>query len=179
MTALTVTNPSTPDASVTERNLLDRIVTAVNGHAADIDLGFEGVPQDGAVTAAKLAAAVQAKVPGTNTLTAAAQAATHRDVTIQLKDIAGANVAAKTVARVWLSDAAAGAPTASAPDVGFTVQTGVLLAAITANKVLDVISDATGVIVVRIDHAGADTTWFVNVAVGAALASSAGVLIDN
>lgn len=135
---------------------------------------------DLAVTAGKLAAAVAAAIPGTPSLTVAAQASTHRDVTIQLKDITGTALAAKAQARVWLSDTAGGAPTATAPDGGAVVQTGTQVAAITADKVLDVVSDATGVIVVRLTESGTGpTTWFVNVAIGNQVASSAAVAIAN
>lgn len=138
-----------------------------------------GKLNDLAVTVGKIAAAVTATIPGTPTLTPAAQVGSARAVSIQLKDIAGTNLAAKAQARVWLSDTAGGAPTASAPDGGVAVTAGTQLAAITADKVLDVVSTAAGVITVELTHEGADTTWFVNVAIGNVVASSAAVLIDN
>lgn len=120
-----------------------------------------------------------AAASGTPTVALAAQVSTHRDATVQLKDDTGTALAEKAVAMVWLSDAAGGAPTASAPDGGVAVQTGTSIAVVTAGKVLQVMSDAAGAIVVRLTHAGADTTWYVNVAFGAHIASSAALLIDN
>lgn len=155
------------------------LLSAIADGAFANDAATRALFADNIWTAAKLATAVTAKIPGTHTLTPAAQVGTARAVAIQLKDIAGTNVAAKTVARVWLSDAAGGAPTGGAPDGGLAVSVGVSLAVVTAGKVVDVITDANGAVTVTLTHAGADTTWFVNVAVGSSLVSSAAVLIDN
>jgi hypothetical protein len=119
-------------------------------------------------------AEAQPLVAGTPGISVAAQSGTHRDATVQLKDATGTALAAKAVARIWISDAAAGALTASAPagGVSFTTGTGLSL---TANKMYDVVSDATGVIVVRLTDATSpvNTTWYVNVAIGLCVVSAA------
>lgn len=132
---------------------------------------------DGAVTVAKLAAATGAKIFGAPTLAVGVEgagAANAIDVTITLKDILGTALAAKAMATIWISDTAGAAPSGSAPNGGTTVQTGTLLKAVTAGVLLDIVSDASGVIVVRLTDSGTPT-FFVNVAVGDVIASSAAV----
>jgi hypothetical protein len=129
---------------------------------------------DLAVTAAKMAAAVTTKIMGTPTLAVGAESANHIDVTITLKDVGGTTLAAVAPATVWVSDTAGAAPSAAAPDGGTTVQTGTQLKAVTAGVLLDVLSSSGGVIVVRLTESTAKT-FFVNVAVGGIIASSAAV----
>jgi hypothetical protein len=127
-----------------------------------------------AVTAAKMATAVTTKIMGTPTLAVGAESANHIDVTVTLKDIAGTTLAAVAPATVWVSDTAGAAPSATAPDGGTSVQTGTQLKAVTAGVLLDVLSSSAGVIVVRLTESTAKT-YFVNVAVGGLIASSAAV----
>lgn len=174
--ALTDWAPAAAGVPIATADIEDLAVTT--GKINDLAV-TTGKLNDLAVTVGKIAAAVTATIPGTPTLTPAAQVGSARAVAIQLKDIAGTNLAAKAQARVWLSDTAGGAPTASAPDGGVAVTDGTEIAAITAGKVLDVVSTAAGLITVELTHEGADTTWFVNVAIGNVVASSAAVLIDN
>lgn len=165
MTAsLTVDTSGTPPSTQGSRAQMDALVAAANDHAAKIDALVSGG-----------APATAALIVGTPSITVAAQSATHRDATIQLKDGAGLALAVKGVARVWLSDAAGGAPTASAPAGGLSFTTGTVVGTETANKVVDVISDATGVIVARLTDAtgSINTTWYVNVAVGNQVVSAA------
>lgn len=174
-------------------------VNATTGRAyhmvkqGDGDTAWEAVFTDGeagqvvtadladlAVTPAKLSAALAALIPGAASFSIAAQVGTARDVTIQLRDANLVNLATLALARVWISDAAGGAATGTVPDGGVSIQSGVSLDVITTNKVLDVISTAAGVIVVRITHAAAGTrNYFVNVAIGNMLASSAAVALTN
>ncbi len=112
---------------------------------------------------------------GTPTLTVAAQASTHRDTTVQLKDAAGTALAEKALVRVWISDAAAGALTAAVPAGHVSFTTGTTIITVTTDKAYDVVSDATGVIVVRLTDAtgSINTTWYVNVAFGSHVVSAA------
>jgi hypothetical protein len=140
----------------------DQIVTMVNEHATALD-------------------SHDATVPGTPSFTIGAQTSSHRDVTIQLKDASGTALAVKALARVWVSDTAGGGATAAAPAGGTSVQTGTTLVAVTANKVFDIISNASGQIVVRLTDAtgSINTNWYVNAASGNLVASSAAVNITN
>ncbi len=167
--ALTVDTNGTPPASETHRSQLDAVVAAVNDHASKLDTFIAAGD-----------AQVAALIVGTPSITVAAQSSTHRDATIQLKDGSATALAAKAVARVWLSDAAGGAATASAPAGGLSFTTGTVVGTETANKVVDVISDATGVIVARLTDAtgSISTTWYVNVAIGNEVVSAA-VTITN
>jgi len=133
----------------------------------------------GSVAPADLTAALIAAIAGVPTITVAAQAGTARAATIQLKDAALANLAAKAGARVWVSDAAAGAPAATAPDGGVAISGGVAIVTVVANKVFDVVSSAAGAIVVTLTDSGVGpTTWYVNVAIGNHVVSAA-VAIAN
>ncbi|MEY4760318.1 MAG: hypothetical protein RLZZ200_174 [Pseudomonadota bacterium] len=112
---------------------------------------------------------------GTPTLTVSAEgdgAANAIDVTIQLKDYAGANLAAKAMVTVWVSDTAGGAPSAVAPTGGTSAVTGVFLKEYTTDVLLDAVSDASGVVKVRLTDVGTPT-FYVNVATGAIVTSSA------
>jgi hypothetical protein len=134
---------------------------------------------DANVTAAKLAATVVAAIPGTPTISVDAQIGTTRTSTVQLKNIAGGDLAAKAHVRVWVSDVAAGAPTATAPNGGTGIGDGVTIATITANKVFDLVSGEAGDFTVALTESGVGpTTWYVNVAIGAHVASAA-VAIAN
>lgn len=164
MTAsLTVDTSGTPPVTA-GRVQLDAVVAAVNDHASKIDALVSG----GSPSTAAL-------IVGLPSISVAAQASTHRDATIQLKDGAGLALAVKAVGRVWLSDAAGGAATASAPAGGLSFTTGTVVGTETANKVVDVISDATGVIVARLTDAtgSINTTWYVNIAIGNQVVSAA------
>lgn len=157
---------ATPPAGDTRDplSLQTAIVDAINDNAAILDTYVDSTdPQ------------VAALIVGTPSISVAAQSSTHRDATIQLKDGLATALAAKAVARVWLSDAAGGAPTASAPAGGLSFTTGTVVGTVTANKVVDVISDASGVIVARLTDAtgSINTTWYVNVAIGNQVVSSA------
>lgn len=126
-----------------------------------------------AVTAPKLAVAVAAAVPGTATITLAAASGGHIDATVQLKDINGVNLAVKASFIAWVSDVAAGVATSHTPTT--TAQSGVLLASITANKVLQVVSDATGAAVIRVADTG--QTYKLNVAIGNSIVTSADIVL--
>lgn len=124
--------------------------------------------------ASKADSAFGASLPGTPTFTLGAEIANARIVTIQLKDLNNANLAAKAMATVWVSDTAGGAPSAVAPDGGSAVTTGTLLKEHTAEVLLAAISTAAGVIGLTITESTAKS-FFVNVAVGNVVTSSAAI----
>jgi hypothetical protein len=171
------TYDTTQDATVPARTSLDleqRIHTLgvlVNAHATSLDTHDASI----AALVSGGAPATAALIVGTPSIAVAAQSTTHRDATIQLKDGAGLALAAPALARVWLSDVAGGAPTAAAPAGGLSFTAGIAEVSETANKVVDVISTAAGVITARLtDATGAiNTTWFVNVAIGNQIVSAA------
>ncbi len=75
---------------------------------------------------------------------------------IQVEDAAGNNLAAQFRVRCWLSTSYEGAPVAEAD---FSVITGTELREITADADYEVISDATGLVVMNIDVADDDTYY--------------------
>lgn len=111
---------------------------------------------------------------GVPTFTAAAEASNAIVVTIQLKDVGGVALAAKARATVWVSDTAGGVPSATAPNAATSFTTGTLLKETTTKVLWDVVSDATGVLVLSIGETGAKS-FYVNVAMGGVVASSAAV----
>lgn len=144
-----------------------------------------GVPQTATVTAAartvlddtttaamRTTLGVAAPTPGTTTFVVGAPAGDVITVTATLKDLNGVALAAKAKATVWISDTAGAAPSAAAPDGGTAVSTGTLLKAHTAGVLLDVVSDATGVIAVALTESGTKN-YYVNIAIGNNVASSA------
>lgn len=114
------------------------------------------------------------KVPGSASFTAAAEATNAIAVTIQLKDVNGTNLAAKTACKVWLSDTAAAAPSGTAPNGSTSFTTGTTLKEVTTKVLWDVVTDSAGRLVLNITDSGAPT-FYVNVACGAVIASSSAV----
>lgn len=133
---------------------------------------FASAVADLAVTAAKLAAAVQIKIAGISTIAVGAPVGDVITATITLKDITGTALAAAAKATIWVSDTAGAAPSAVAPDGGTAITTGVLLKAHTAGVLLEAVSDATGVIAVALTESGTKN-YYVNVAFGNVVISSA------
>lgn len=103
--------------------------------------------------------------PGTPAFTVGTEAANAIAVSIQLKDLAGTNLAAKTLATVWISDTAAAAPSGTPPDGTVSVSTGVRLKEDTTKVLHRILSDATGVIALSIGESTAKS-FYVNVVVG-------------
>lgn len=97
-----------------------------------------------------------AAVPGTPSFTVGEEASDVINVAVQLKDAKGANVAAKTVVRAWLSDTSGAALSASAPSGTVVIGTnGVIIASLTAKTHLIIITNATGQFDLNITEAGA------------------------
>ena len=105
--------------------------------------------------------AIEQRVYGTPTVTVGDEAADAIVVTVQLNDAANNPVAEQCLARVWLSDAAAGALCAVAPSGNVVVSTaGVIVASPAAKTHLLVASDATGAFDISITEAGAKVLFF-------------------
>lgn len=95
-------------------------------------------------------------------------------VAVQLKDLLGAELAAKKHVRWWLSDAAAGAPTGTGPATSTTVSTGTALNVFTAKISGDALTDADGALGLTLTETGAKT-WYLNVVCDGVLASSGAI----
>ena len=77
-------------------------------------------------------------------------------MSIQITDNTGANIEVEQVVSVWVSTSDKGAPGAM---TGFTVSTGVLLKAVTANAYSEVITDNTGLLVMDVNKGSAGTVY--------------------
>ncbi len=113
-----------------------------------------------------------------STVVVAAASGTHQDITITLLDADGDALAAVRRIEVYVCDDAAGATPSSAAAAGnVTVQTGALLKAVTAKLQLEVLTDATGVAVIRFDNGGGGGAYTKHLAVilpsGAVVVSAA------
>lgn len=86
------------------------------------------------IPAADVSDAVADLIGNSPTITAGAEAANARQVTVQLRDAQGNNLAERRVVRVWLADAQWGGECSAAPDGGVALNTGTLIQGITANK---------------------------------------------
>jgi len=90
----------------------------------------------------------------------------YTTVSIQLRDVKGANLAGKHIARVWLSDTAGGAVTAFVPSATETHIVGVQLDIVVAKAHWVWVSDANGVIGFRLNNSTFPRTYYVNVEIG-------------
>jgi hypothetical protein len=121
---------------------------------------------------------------GAPSFTIGAQVSTHRDVTIQLTDSLGDNIAAVSPCIVWLSTAALGAGDA-VTGAAISVITGTIVSvdsfAAAGQGALHVLSDETGVVVIRMTYTtGSSTlTQRCNVISGAHAVASAAVTVTN
>ena len=102
---------------------------------------------------------LQAGVAAAPVLTAGAEAADARVVTIQVKDLVGNNLAERRLLRVLIADTQHGAEAASAPSGGVTVGVGTLRQTVTAGKQLLILSDATGQVQITLTEATVKTFW--------------------
>lgn len=99
--------------------------------------------------------------PATTTLTAGAEAGNVIAVTIQLKTPNAKVMSTRRKFRVWLGTSATD-PTvvATAPSGGIAATTGIVLVSPTANKILDIVTDATGKAVLNVTEVGVFTFYF-------------------
>jgi len=110
--------------------------------------------------AAGLAAAVQDLMP-TLTITASAEAAHARTITIQAKDAAGNNLSERCAVNFWVSTTAYGAPTATGSDTFAGPSAGGILRTLTAKADYFVQTDATGKYVFVLTHNDAGSSRYV------------------
>lgn len=124
------------------------------------------------VPAGALTVTDSAKVPGTPTFAIGAETAHARVVTITLKDLAGTTLAAASKATVWISDTAGAAPSGTAPDGATSCTTGTVLKVHTTKVLHEVLSNTSGVIAITLTESTAKN-YYVNIAYGGVVASSA------
>ncbi len=156
-------------------------VTAVpaidNAPAGKITAGLPTASiADLAVTAAKLAAAVSSMIQGTPAFVVGAEAGNVINVSAQLKDVAGNNIAAKHMIHAWLSDTAGGEATATEPDGGAAIGTNGVI--VNAGHLQDwyweIVTSATGQADLNITHSLAQT-WYLNLEYQGKVFSSAAI----
>lgn len=97
------------------------------------------------------------------------------NVALQVQDAEGNDLAEQKSFLAWLSDTAGAALTGTAPSVGTSIGTdGVIIVEHTAETLLELLTDADGVLDLNIEEAGADT-WYLNIrlANGAIVSSTA------
>jgi hypothetical protein len=171
--ALQVRNEADDDyADLTCGTLDARDGMKVNGTTAVNANAEAAAVADGAVTAAKLSSVLQDLLP-TCTIQVGGEVSDNIDVTVQLQDANGNNLAQECVVRLWVGDSAGGGECATAPSGGLSVPTGTLLNTLTADKHLNVISDANGTIVLRLADTGTPTYYVMAEFDGRITASSA------
>jgi hypothetical protein len=110
----------------------------------------------GAVDSAMLSTATQDQIAYLTIAGADAGSAGTGTITIQLKDAAGNDLAARALVRTWIGtadDFGVDAPT------DYSVGTGVEKEEVTANGEYLAITDATGLIVMDVDNGGAATNY--------------------
>lgn len=108
-------------------------------------------------------------------ITVAVQAANVINVALQVQDAEGNDLAEQKSFFAWLSDTAGAALTAATPSVGTSIGTdGVIIVEHTAEILLELLTDAVGVLDLDIEEAGVDT-WYLNIrlANGAIVSSAA------
>lgn len=132
---------------------------------------FKGLRTTGTVTLSDVV------VPATATFSIAAGGSNVSEVTIQLKDGAGNNIATARVFEVWLSDAATGlglTATTASGTVTAKSASGTVLTALTAKKHIRAQTKADGSFILEITDT-AKTTFYVAVSIpgtGAIVVSS-------
>ena len=152
-----VTTAKILDDNVTTAKILDDNITTAK--ILDDNITTAKILDEN-VTADKLEDAVADKVTGTHTITEGAEGV----ATLQVVDVQGNNLAAKTHFTWWVSDAAAGAPSAAAPDSGTALTTGIALGVHTADVWGEGVTDASGVCTITLTESGAKT-YYLNVAI--------------
>lgn len=111
------------------------------------------------VQTAQVSDAIQDAIMGAPTITAGAESANTITVTVQLKDLAGNNLASVGRFRWWLSDAQNQGETAAAPSGGVSVTSGYVLKEVTLNKQYDLLTLSTGALSINVVEAAAKSFW--------------------
>jgi hypothetical protein len=127
---------------------------------------------------AGMADAVQDAIPSV-AVTASVEVAHARDITVQLKDAAGNNLAEQRLVRVMVNPTAAlGAPAATGTDTFGAPSAGAIYQTVTAKADYWALTDNTGKYVFSLTHNDAGTSRWVAVAVGSKVVSSAELAFD-
>jgi len=142
-------------------------------------LGVPGVvvPLDDSVDLEDITGDLADLIPKVS-ISVAAEDSDAISVTIQALDARGNNLADEVLVRCWLSDTALAAETGTAPNTSFAPTTGTLVETVTAKKHLIVLTNSSGVAVVKVDNAGGSThSWYLNVVVANKVFSSGVITI--
>lgn len=138
-----------------------------------------GAVTDKVIAPDTLKAAMEAKLaamPWNATITVGEEAADTINVGIQLKDIAGADLAVRGSVLAYLSDDANGdGITATAPSVGIDIGTDGLSIPIVADKCLQLVCESDGDIDLDIGEAAAGTWYLIVVLPNGKLVASAAI----
>lgn len=126
--------------------------------ALDDGIAAEDI-QDDAVEADHLEDALADAIL-TATATVGTENANDINVTVQVKDAQGNNLAERVCFPYWLSDAAYGATTGTIPSGGVAATTGVAVTALANSTVSWTCTDANGAAVLKFTEAGALTRYF-------------------
>jgi predicted RecA/RadA family phage recombinase len=146
VTTLSTTAQNTAVAAINELDAEIGDISTLTTTATDVAAAINEVDAD-------VAAAVT-HIASTSTATPGATG-TSQDITIQLKDLAGDNIAAVQKIRAYMcTDAAGATPSATGCNGNVTASTGAILAALTAKLDFDIVTDATGAAVINFDNAG-------------------------
>jgi hypothetical protein len=141
----------------------DRQAGYLNGKlvaTANQTLLTEGSDGGNETLAVGLATSFLALVQGTPTFTVGAEAGNVRNVSVQLKDAGGTNLAAKHLVHAWLSDTDGGTLAATAPDGAVAIGTnGVIVKENTTKKEWTIITSAAGVFDLNIGESTAKTFY--------------------
>lgn len=179
--ALAVTDAKLATDSVTTVKILNLSVTtakidnlAVTTSKVDANAITQAKMAAQAVGPTELTNALAALIQGTPDFTVGAEAANVISVTVQLKDCDATNLGAAHVVQAWLSNAAGGAVTGTAPSGAVSATTGTIIREWTSKTHMALASDSSGVIVLSIEEAGA-ATWYLNVEYQGKLFSSGAI----
>ncbi|HOM72830.1 MAG TPA: hypothetical protein PLP86_11355 [Armatimonadota bacterium] len=131
------------------------------------DMGGGGTPDDGSVTAAKLDDALAAILPESVTFSISPMSpgAYQCDVSIQLKDAKGNNIAATTEVRLWLSDTPGGTVASILPNNAEVVTAGVQLYTYVSYGHWAWLSNESGVIAFTLINTAFPRTYYINVSI--------------
>jgi len=119
------------------------------------DFAGTGLEDDGSENL-RLTTAAQDLLPNL-TITAGAEAADVRTITVQARDFSNNNLAERLLVRVWIGTADYGAPSAAGNTVA--VSTGTTYETETANAAYKVISDANGTVAIDVTISGAASRY--------------------
>ena len=143
-----------------------------------LEAGVLSAPADKAVTVAKLADAVQDDLP-TATVTAGAEVAHARTITVQFKDAAGNDLAEQRMVRMTVNPTSALAPpAATGTDTFGAPSAGTIQQTVVDKADYWVMTDGTGKYVFELTHNDAGSSRWIAACVGSKAVSSAEITFD-